>query len=298
MTAAIEVRHLTRRHGDTLALDGVTTSFEEHAIHGLLGRNGAGKSTLMSLITGQDFPTSGEVQVFGQAPHENEHVLSRISFIREAQRYFDDFKARHAFSAAADAYPHWDQNLAEELAEEFRVPEKTRIKKMSHGQRSAVGVITGIASRAELTLFDEPYVGLDAVARQLFYDRLLADYAEHPRTVIISSHLIDEISHLIENVVLIDQGKLLLDEPAEQLRGRAVTLVGPAHRVREAVGTRTVLSTEQLGRTARTTVMGGFSDAERAELHRAEIDITPVSLQQLVVHLTTTRSTTSEEAVR
>lgn len=284
---AVRARGITRRYGSQTALEDVTISFEQDMIHGLLGRNGAGKTSLMSIATGQDWPSEGEIDVFGQRPHENEQVLPRICFVREDQRYIDDAKARHAFKAAAMAFPNWDWSLAKRLIADFNLPEKTRIKKMSRGQRSAVGVIIGLASRADVTFFDEPYMGLDAVARQIFYDRLLEDYAEHPRTVVLSSHLIDEIAHLIENVVLIDSGKVLLAEPVEQLRGRAVTLVGKSDAVTEIVGRREVLNREQLGRMERATVWGALTEAEQRRIVELDIDVLPVSLQQLVVHLTT-----------
>ncbi|MGJ9372697.1 ATP-binding cassette domain-containing protein [Nesterenkonia sp. CF4.4] len=286
MSAAIELNQVSRRYRRTTALQDVSLRLEKDAIHGLLGRNGAGKTTLMSIATAQDWPSSGEVKILGQRPHENEQVLPKICFVREEQRYVDDALARHAFSAAAQAFPNWDAELAAQLAREFRVPEKTRIKKMSRGQRSAVGVIIGIASRAEVTFFDEPYMGLDAVARQLFYDRLLEDYAAQPRTVVISSHLIDEIAHLIENVVVIDQGQILLQEPVEQLRDRAVTLVGRADAVAQITGTREVLHHEAMGRIVRTTVLGALDDAERHTLIERDVEIVPVSLQQLIVRLT------------
>lgn len=294
---AIQVRGITRRYRSATALDGVTVSFEKDMIHGLLGRNGAGKTSLMSVITGQDWPTEGEVEVFGQRPHENEQVLPRICFVREDQRYIDDSKAIHAFKAAALAFPNWDWDFAEQLIADFNLPQQTRIKKMSKGQRSAVGVIIGLASRADVTFFDEPYMGLDAVARQLFYDRLLEDYAEHPRTIVLSSHLIDEIAHLIESVVLIDAGKVLLDEPVEQLRDRAVTLVGRAEAVAEIVGGHEVLNRESLGRMARTTVLGALSESEQRRVTELDIDVVPVSLQQLVVHLTKRESSSHKQEV-
>lgn len=286
MSNVIETRGLTRRYGGTVALHPTDVTFEKDMIHGLLGRNGAGKTTLMSIITAQEWPSGGELRVFGQPPHENEQVLPKICFVREDQKYPDDARARHAFNAASQAFPNWDWGLCRRLCEEFAVPKKTKVKKMSRGQRSAVAVIIGIASRAEVTFFDEPYMGLDAVARKVFYDRLLEDYAEHPRTIVLSSHLIDEIAHLIENVVLIDKGRIVLDEPTESLRERAVTLVGRADAVEEIVAGREVLQRESLGRMVRTTVLGALSDAERERVHELDLDMVPVSLQQLVVHLT------------
>lgn len=286
MTTAIEVTDLTRTHKSATALDSVTVSFEAGVIHGLLGRNGAGKTSLMSIASGQDWADDGTVTVFGERPHENEQVLPRICFVREDQKYIEDSYARHAFEAAAMAYPNWDADLAERLIHDFGVPAKTRIKKMSRGQRSAVAVIIGIASRADATFFDEPYMGLDAVARQLFYDRLLEDYAEHPRTIVLSSHLIDEIAHLIENVVLIDRGRIMLDEPVDSLRGRAVTLIGAADAVRDLTDFRQVLHTEALGRMSRTTVLGALEDHEQERARVLGVEVLPVSLQQLIVHLT------------
>lgn len=294
MRTAIEITGVSRRYRSVTALDNVSLSLKKDVIHGLLGRNGAGKTTLMSIATAQDWPSEGEVRILGMRPHENEQALPKICFVREEQRYIDDALAKHAFSAAAQAFPRWDAELATQLAREFRVPEKTRIKKMSRGQRSAVGVIIGIASRAEVTFFDEPYMGLDAVARQLFYDRLLQDYAAHPRTVVISSHLIDEIAHLIENVVVIDQGQILLQEPVEQLRDRAVTLVGRADAVAETAGTREVLHHEAMGRIVRTTVLGALDHADRRALDERGVEIVPVSLQQLVVRLTARHGTSDQ----
>lgn len=294
--AAITVRNITRRHRKVTALDNVSVSFAANQIHGLLGRNGAGKTSLMSILSGQDWPSSWSVNVFGASPAENERILPSICFVREDQTYMDDAKPHHAFRAASLAFPHWDQDLAQRLVEDFRLPMKTRIKKMSKGQRSAVGVIIGLASRAPITVFDEPYMGLDAVARQLFYDRLLEDYAEHPRTIILSSHLIDEIAHLIENVVLIDRGSILLNEPVEELRGRAVTLVGPAEAVNQVVSGYEVLSKELMGRMSRVTVLGPLSAADQQLITEHDLDVMPVSLQQLVVRLTTRATDTQASA--
>lgn len=161
------------------------------------------------------------------------------------------------------------------------------VKKLSRGMLSALGVIIGLASRAPLTFFDEPYLGLDAVARQLFYDRLLADYAENPRTVVLSTHLIDEASDLIEHVVVIDRGRILIDEDAESLRGGAVTVSGPVAAVNECTAAHRQLRREQLGNTARVTVRGELSEAARTQAASRGLVLEPVSLQQLIVHSTT-----------
>ncbi|WP_420113789.1 ATP-binding cassette domain-containing protein [Pseudactinotalea sp.] len=298
MTAVIEVDHLTKRYRETLALDDVSVNFAENTITGLLGRNGAGKTTLMSIITAQNFATSGTVKVFGSQPYENAGVLSRMCFVRESQQYQDESKPHHAFAAARMFFANWDQPLAESLIEEFRLPMNRTIKKLSRGQLSAVGVIIGIASRADITFFDEPYLGLDAVARQVFYDRLLADYAEHPRTIVLSSHLIDEIAHLIEDVVVIDDGRIIVDTDAESLRGRATTITGARSAVEAFTAGREVIHTDSLGQTLAATVLGPLSKSDRQSLRQAGLDTEPVSLQQLVVRMTQHAHLTTNGAAR
>ncbi|AUG30945.1 ABC transporter ATP-binding protein [Microbacterium hominis] len=282
----VDVTDLVKRYKDTTALDRVSLALEENVIYGLLGRNGAGKTTLMSILTAQNFATSGDVRVFGESPYENARVLTRVCFVRESQRYPDDARPGHAFRMARMFFPHWNQELADDLVRAFQLPMKTRIKKLSRGQLSAVGVIIGLASRAELTFFDEPYLGLDAVARQIFYDRLLADYVEHPRTIVLSSHLIDEVADLIERVIVIDRGRILLDEETDAVRGRAATIVGDADAVAAFTAGREVLHRESLGRVTSVTVLGALDADDRARLAASGLEAGPVSLQQLIVRLT------------
>jgi ABC-2 type transport system ATP-binding protein len=294
MTTVIETTGLTKRYGTLAAVDGVSIRLDEGRIYGLLGRNGAGKTTLMSLLTGQEFATSGDIRVFGEHPVENAGVLERVCFIKESQKYPDDFKVRHVFRSAPWFFPNWDADFAAGLIEEFRLPVDQRMKKLSRGQFSSVGVVVGLAARAPLTFFDEPYLGLDAVARQLFYDRLLADYAEHPRTIVLSTHLIDEVSDLLEHVLLIDEGRMLVDSPADELRGTATNVVGGREAVERFVGRREILHRDAIGGLVSVTV-GGLDDEDRRAATAAGLELAPVSLQQLVVRLTTGTVTDFQE---
>lgn len=285
-SAIVETRNLTKIYRHSSALQGVSLSLEPQRIYGLLGRNGAGKTTLMSILTAQGFASSGEVRVFGEDPYENERVLNRICFIRESQKYPDSFNAAHAFRSAALFYTNWNQDIADRLVEDFQLPLRRTISKLSRGQLSAVGVIIGLASRAELTFFDEPYLGLDAVARQLFYDRLVEDYAEHPRTVILSSHLIDEVANLLEHVIVIDQGKIIMNDDAEAIRGSAFTVVGSAEKVRSFLGSREVVHTDNFASLASVTALGALSGSEILAAGDLGLELAPVSLQQLIVRKT------------
>jgi len=282
---AVLTTNLSRTFGDVTAVDSVNITIPMGVITGLLGRNGAGKTTLMQLLTGQQFASSGAVSVFGHSPVENASVLERVCFIKESQRYPENFTIAHALRSAADFFANWDQSFADTLVVDFNVPLNRQIKKLSRGQLSAVGVIIGLASRAELTFFDEPYLGLDAVARNLFYDHLLADYSEHPRTVILSTHLIDEVSNLLEHVIVIDNGAIILDEDTEDLRGRMDSVVGKASSVDEFARDREVYQRNSIGGIA-SAVVSGLSAPERTAAQSLGLEISPVSLQQLVVHLT------------
>ncbi|GAB3532400.1 ABC transporter ATP-binding protein [Arthrobacter tecti] len=291
MSSIIDIQGVTKRYRKFEALREVTLSLEPNRIYGLLGRNGAGKTTLMSILTAQGFATSGQVRVFGEDPYENERVLSRICFIRESQKYPDSFNATHAFKSAALFFPNWSQELADRLVEDFQLPMRRTIKKLSRGQLSAVGVIIGLASRAELTFFDEPYLGLDAVARQLFYDRLVEDYSEHPRTVILSSHLIDEVANLLEHVIVIDRGRILMNDEAEAIRGSAFTIVGSAEKVADFLGSREVVHTDRFASLASVTALGTLTQEEIRTAADLGLELAPVSLQQLIVRKTLAAST-------
>ncbi len=286
MSAIVEVNRLTKAYGKVTAVDAISFRMDAEKIYGLLGRNGAGKTTIMQMLTAQIFPTSGEVKVFGEAPYENSRVLSQVCFIKESQKYPSNFRVVDVLELSALFFPNWDQEYALALSEDFRLPLKRKMKALSRGMLSSVGIIVGLASRAPLTIFDEPYLGLDAVARGLFYDRLIEDYAEHPRTVILSTHLIDEVSRLLEHVIVIDNGRLLLDEEADALRGRAFTVIGPASKIATFTEDKIVLLRESLGGLVSATVQSPLDEDERKRAEALGLEVAPVSLQQLTVHLT------------
>jgi ABC-2 type transport system ATP-binding protein len=285
MTPTISAVGLTRRYRDQTAIDDVTVDVHQGTITGLLGRNGAGKSTFMRLVTAQEFATRGTVRVFGEDPMENDGVLRRIAFVREDQ-VFPDLKVRQAVQAASWFYPHWDPEFAERLLRDFDLPRHRLVRKLSRGMRSALSIVIGLAARAELTLLDEPYAGLDAVARQLFYDRLLADYAQHPRTILLSTHLIDEVADLLEHVIMIDKGRVVLDAATDDVRGTAVTVSGPGTVVEHFVAGRRVLHRRGIGSRVSVTVADPLDAADRARASTLHLKLEPLSLQQLMVHTT------------
>lgn len=289
MSMIVEAEGLTKRFGDLTAIDSISFSLEAGKIYGLLGRNGSGKTTLMRLLTAQLFATGGTLLVFGEKPNENRRVLSQICFMKEYQQYPRYWVVSDVLDLSASLFPHWDADYASTLSKDYQLPLTRRVRILSRGALSALGIVVGLASRAPLTIFDEP-LGLDVVARSLFYERLLADYAEHPRTILISTHLIDEINRLLEHVLVLDQGRLIIDEEAEALRSYAFTITGSASRVETYITGKVQIDGEQFGPLASATLLGNADADERRQAEALGLELTPVSLQQLIIHLTNTAS--------
>ncbi|GAA1582161.1 ABC transporter ATP-binding protein [Kribbella hippodromi] len=294
MTSALTVRteNLSVRFAGVPALDRLDLRLAPGKIHGLLGRNGSGKSTLAAALAGFRQPDEGRVLIEGgdlgpaQEPYENAIVTSRVCLIRDSGDNPAGALVKQAVQLAAALRPYWDADLAGELLDRFELPMKQKIQKLSRGKKSALGVVLGLASRAPLTIFDESYLGMDVPSRNLFYDALLADYAEVPRTIVLSTHLVSEVSAMLEEVVILDRGRLVTQSPVDALRGRGASVVGAAAAVDKFTAGFTVLAEERLGGTKSTTVLGDLDPALVAEAAAAGLEIGPVGLQDLFVHLT------------
>jgi ABC-2 type transport system ATP-binding protein len=288
----VRTEDLTVRFGEAPALDGLDLRLAPGKIHGLLGRNGSGKSTLAAVLAGFRRPSAGSVLIEGgdlgaaREPYEDAVVTSRICLIRESGDMVDSSSVRNVLGLARNLRPYWDENLAGELLDKFEVPERKKVQKLSRGKKSALGVVLGLASRAPLTIFDESYLGMDVPSRNMFYDALLADYAEVPRTIVLSTHLVSEVSALLEEVVILDRGRLVTQAPVDSLRGRGASIVGPAAAVDGLTAGLTVLAEQKLGGTKSTTVLGDLDDGLLTKAQDAGLEIGPVGLQDLFVHLT------------
>ncbi len=285
-TTAIEVERLHQRFGDTVALDDLTFRLDG-GITGLLGRNGSGKTTLLSILAGFREPSAGSVRVGGEPVFERADVMERVCLIREGGDTVDGSeRVSEALAVAAMMRPYWDADYAKHLLDRFRLSDRKKVGQLSRGQRGALACTLGLASRAPLTMFDEAYLGMDAPSRYVFYDELLEDFMAHPRSIIISTHLIEEVSSLFEQVVIIDQGRLVLQDDSESLRSRGVTVLGPAEAVDRFVAGLTVLNERRLGSTKSAVVYGALDEAARGRAAEAGLELEPLPLQDLFVHLT------------
>jgi ABC-2 type transport system ATP-binding protein len=282
----IELRRVTVRYGRTVAVDDVTLHLPTGKLYGLLGRNGSGKTSLLSALASYRKPSSGTVLVDGAEAFENPAVARRTSFIRDTVDLTDSDRICGALSLAGRLRPTWDGEYAGKLLDLFQLGSRTRVSALSRGQKSALGVVLGLAARAPLTILDESYLGMDAVARTLFYRELLADYLANPRTIILSTHLIDEVADIFERVVILDRGRVLMHEETEVLRGRGVKVTGPAEAVDAFAAGHTVLGEQSLGGVRAVTLDTRLDRAEVARGEAAGLTFGPISLQDLFVHLT------------
>lgn len=277
----IEVKHLTKKYKDQYALNDVSFTIDEPKIYGLLGRNGAGKTTFMEILSGQILATSGDILIDGEDPFDNRRLTESICLIKEGGNFKRDLKVNNVLSIYSIFYPNWDQELAEELVKEYHLDPNKRIKALSKGMVSALGIIVGLASKAPITIFDEPYIGLDAAARKKFYDILLEEYEKEKRTIIFSTHLIDEVSLMFEEVIILQEGSLVLKKEAEELRHHTCAVSGTVEQVEAFIKDKKVIQTQQL-----VGMMTAYIFGNRQEAMSAGLQVEGVPIQELMIHLT------------
>ena len=283
---SVSTTRLTQTFGEIKALDDLTLAIRPGTITGLLGRNGAGKSTLLSLVAGLRSPSEGEVFVDGEDPFENPLAAADTQLVRESGDGFATERVSVTFEHYKERRENWSAELAGELVDTFELNVKQKLESLSRGQASMVGAIIGLASRAPLTIFDETYLGMDAPNRYAFYDALLADYAAHPRTIVISSHLISEVERLFEDVVILDGGKLLIAGGADEVRATGLTLTGRGTEIAHLTQGREILARTDRGPTAQVTLVTHPADDLPEVARAAGLDVAGINLQDLFVHLT------------
>lgn len=278
----IEIKNVSKQYKNVAALDDVTLTFAPGKIYGLLGRNGAGKTTLLNIIASRIFASGGTVTIDGENAVENMRVHDKIFCMSEQDLYSPALKVRDHFKWTARFYEHFDIERAHEIASLFGLDERKRFKALSKGYQSIFKLTIALALDVPYVIFDEPVLGLDANNRELFYKLLLEKYEREGNTLIIATHLIEEVANLIEDVVLIDRGKVLLSENVEVLLSQGYTVSGFAGDVDRYCMDKRVIGVDNLGGLKLAYVLGERTPAPEG----VNLQFTALNLQKLFVKLT------------
>ncbi len=278
----LEVKNITKRFGQLTALDNVSLTLGQGKIYGLLGRNGAGKSTLLNIITNRIFADSGEVLINGLPARENDAAQQKLYMMSEKSYYPDNMRVADAFKCTEAFYGGFSREYAAKLCDLFGLNPRKKIKELSTGYGSIFKLITALSVTVPYVLLDEPVLGLDANHRELLYKILLETYTERPRTIVISTHLIEEVSGLIEEVVIIKKGKIIRQQPTEELLSMGYTITGPAVKVDAYIAGKELLGEDSLGGLKTAYVLGKPEGEPLPEYLQAG----KMDLQKLFIRLT------------
>jgi ABC-2 type transport system ATP-binding protein len=224
--AVVAVSGLSRRFGPKTALDDVTVFIPRGSVLGLVGENGAGKTTLIKHLLGMLQAQSGSVRVFGRDPVADPvGVLGRVGYLSE-RRDLPGWMRVDEFTRYTQAfYPNWDEQYAEQLLQQFQLDPAQKIKTQSQGQQAKTGLLTALAYRPELLILDEPSSGLDPVVRRDILEAIIRMVADEGRTVLFSSHLLDEVERVADQVVMLQRGRVVLNGRTEDVRRNHISAV-------------------------------------------------------------------------
>ncbi|MDQ0270551.1 ATP-binding cassette domain-containing protein [Cytobacillus purgationiresistens] len=284
----IECRDISKMYFRQKALEQLTFSIEENKITGLIGRNGAGKTTLLKLISGFIKPTAGEIKVFSEQPFNNLFVSANSILVDDSMSFPAALNLGDIMDAAAAFYSNWHQPLAEGLLDYFSLEKYKYHNRLSKGQTSTFNMIIGLASRCPLTLFDEPTIGMDAAVRKDFYRALLKDYLAFPRTIVLSSHHLEEIEHLLEDVLLIKNGQCLLHLPIYDVKEMMISVEGKLAIADQVLQEKEIIYEQSIGtnHVHRVLLREEASVEELQGAERMGLKIRPVNASDACVYLT------------
>lgn len=282
----INCKNLTKQYSNKLALDDVSFTIDENRIIGLIGRNGAGKSTLLKTCAGYIRPTSGDITLWEEPIFDNLKVLSKLIFIDEEIQYDTTLKLKDILKLAKVYYEHWDEKLALNLINYFELNTKSTYAKLSRGMKTQFNIIMGICSHMPITLFDEPTLGLDAAVRKEFYSILLKDYINHPRTIIISSHMLHEIENLLEEIIIIKKGKFLIKEPIEDIQNYGISLIGSKDIIMPFISNHKIIYKKELGESITIGIKNDLTKKDIHYLQENNIQLNKINFEDTCVYLT------------
>jgi len=290
MTAIIEARGLTKRYGDTPVLRGIDLNVQPGRIVGLIGPNGAGKTTAIKAILGLT-SFDGELKVLGKDPRtERDQLMNEVCFIADVAVLPRWIKVSQALEFVAGVHPRFDRKRAEEFLAKTDIRMDKRVRQLSKGMVTQLHLALILAIDARLLVLDEPTLGLDLLFRRSFYDNLLNDYFDKERTIVVTTHQVEEIENILTDVIFLQRGKVLLDSPMESLGERYLQLVPSAGNVDAARALKPFYEREIFGRVA--MLFDGRTENELAALGETK----PPSVADLFVAMMSRNEPGSSQA--
>lgn len=283
----IEFNDVVKSFGAHTVLNRIHFAIREGVLTGVIGRNGVGKSTLMKIAAGHIRATSGDVRVFSENPFNSIKVSANLVIVDDTMSFSDKLTLQEILQEAARFYPHWDAQLAQGLFEYFRFHPAARYPTLSKGKKSAFNAIFGIAAHCPLTILDEPTTGMDTATRKDFYRALLKDYIAHPRTILLSSHHLEEIEDLLEEILLIHDGGIRFHGPITDLQEQFIKLIGKEENLARFASNKVIYDRMWNGTWSELILENNLTDEEMARLEAEGIKVMPVSANDAYVILTT-----------
>lgn len=269
----LKINEVSKTYGKKKILDNVSVEIQPQKIYGLLGNNGAGKSTLLNIINNRIFSSEGTVSLFGENLINNEKALNKIYLMSEDNLYPPRMKIKALFKLTEEFYGDFDWDLANKMLEEFELNSSKQISKLSTGYRSIAKLIVALCVPCDYIFLDEPVLGLDANHREVFYNFLLDTYQERLRTFVISTHLIEEISDLLENVIILKHGKVIADENVEEMIHNTYIISGSIEAVEALIEGTIILDKKTLGGAMTAYIKGDLTGKNMSDIKVASMTL-------------------------
>ena len=273
----IELKQVTKRYGQATVLKNITLSIDEPGIYCLLGRNGAGKTTLLKSIAGRQNITSGMIKVGGKIITTST-LDTGVSYIENFAKHFN-LPVRKLLRIASEVNPSYDCAFALEMLERFELDEKKKFNHLSLGMKTMVSTIICLASNKAVILLDEPVLGFDAIMRVEFYDMLAESFRKHPRIIIVSTHIIEEIAKTIQKLIIIDRGSIRFFDTLQSVETKAFSISGLQKDVEAATRNLNIIGQDAVG----GLVTNYIFDAPPEQ--SASLEIQPLSLQDFFIKM-------------
>lgn len=273
----IQLNRVTKQYGQAAVLKNITLSIDEPGIYCLLGRNGAGKTTLLKSIAGYRNVTSGTIQVDGRTI-TTATLDTGVSYIENFAKHFN-LPVRKLLRIAAEVNPNYDYDFASEMMERFELDGKKKFNHLSLGMKTMVSTIICLASNKDVILLDEPVLGFDAIMRVEFYDMLAESFQKHPRIIIVSTHIIEEIAKTIQKLIIIDKGSIRFFDTLQAVETKAFSVSGLQKDVAAATRGLNVIRQDAVGGLVTSYIF----DTPPAQT--ASLEIQPLSLQDFFIQM-------------